>query len=76
VKLFGVIGLALGFQGTLITFVLASFLGAIIGLILMAIKKVKRGTPIAFGPFIAAAAVITYFYEDEIIRWYLQWMLY
>ncbi len=76
VKLFGVIGLALGFQGTLLTFVLASILGAVIGLFLMIIKKVKRDTPIAFGPFIATAAVIAYIYGDKILSWYGQSVLF
>ncbi|WP_343781056.1 prepilin peptidase [Alkalibacillus silvisoli] len=71
IKLFGVIGLFLGNQGTLVTLFLASLLGAVIGLVLMAFKKVKRGVPIPFGPFIAASALITYFYSDQLISWYL-----
>ncbi|WP_175615026.1 prepilin peptidase [Piscibacillus halophilus] len=71
IKLFGVIGLVLGLQGTLITLFLATLLGAFIGCILMLFGKVKKGVPFAFGPFIAAAAIITYFYQDGLIEWYM-----
>lgn len=42
----------------------------------MIIKKVKRDTPIAFGPFIATAALIAYFYGDKILSWYGQSVLF
>lgn len=76
IKLLGVIGLVLGFKGTLVTLILAIFLGAIIGLILMVFGKVKKGVPFAFGPFIAMAAAISYFYDKEIIQWYLETFFY
>ncbi|WP_307068241.1 prepilin peptidase [Alkalibacillus filiformis] len=72
IKLFGVLGLFLGIQGTLMTLFLSSLIGAVVGVILMAFGKVKRGVPIPFGPFIAVSALIAYFYADELIDWYLR----
>ncbi|GEL78146.1 prepilin peptidase [Tenuibacillus multivorans] len=72
IKLFGVIGLVLGVKGTLMILFLASLLGAVIGFILMVFGKVKKGVPFAFGPFIALGAILTYFYQNDIIEWYTQ----
>ncbi|MGM8216313.1 prepilin peptidase [Bacillaceae bacterium W0354] len=71
IKLFGVIGLVLGFKGTLTTLIVATFLGTIVGLGLMWLGKVRKGVPFAFGPFIAVAAIAAYFFGDNIIKWYV-----
>ncbi|ARF16223.1 prepilin peptidase [Sporosarcina ureae] len=70
IKLFFVIGLVLGTMQTLVTLFLASLIGAIVGLIFL--KKTKRGrkTPVPFGPSIAAAALIAYFYGAQLVSWY------
>jgi|SRR5690625_934922 len=70
-KLFGVLGIVLGLYSTLLTFFLSSLFGAIVGLILKMMNKVKKQQPIAFGPYIVVATVITYFYGREIIQLYL-----
>ncbi|MDV2581860.1 prepilin peptidase [Alkalibacillus haloalkaliphilus] len=75
IKLFGVLGLFLGVQGTLMTLFLSSLIGAVVGVILMMFGKVKRGVPIPFGPFIAISALIAYFYSKELIDWYLRLMM-
>ena len=61
VKLAGALGLALGYLGwpyVLVGFLAAFFLGSFIGLILMALRKVDRKTPIPFGPFMILGAVL------------------
>lgn len=60
IKLFGVLGLFLGWQGTLITLVVASVLGLIYGLYQL-IRKVDKSRYIPFGPFIAIGAYLSYF---------------
>lgn len=70
-KLFGVMGFVLGWKNVLLTFFLAALFGAVIGGILMLAKKVKRGEPIPFGPFIVLGAIISYFYGDKLIDIYL-----
>lgn len=70
-KLLGLLGIVLGWKLVLLTFFLAAFLGAIIGGFLMLIKRVKRKQPIPFGPYIVIAAIISYFYGEEVVTFYL-----
>jgi leader peptidase (prepilin peptidase)/N-methyltransferase len=72
IKLFFVIGLVLGTVNTLLTLFLASLIGSVVGIYVL--KKTGKGrkTPVAFGPSIAAAAVISYFYGADFVEWYQQ----
>lgn len=70
VKLFFVIGLVLGTVQTLLTLFLAALIGSMVGLVLLRITKQGRKTPIPFGPSIAVAAVISYFWGIKIVDWY------
>ncbi len=71
VKLAAVIGAFTGVTGSAVTLLLASFSGALFGLIIMAIKKTGRKTPIKFGPFLAVSAYISFLFTDTIVLWYL-----
>lgn len=73
-KLFGVLGIVLGLGNVLLTFFIAALLGAVIGGILMALKKVDRKEPIPFGPYIVVGALVSYFYGSEIIHMYLSFL--
>ncbi|KMK74659.1 prepilin peptidase [Alkalihalobacillus pseudalcaliphilus] len=70
IKLFAVLGLTLGWEKVLLTFMFACLIGALMGGILLLLKKVKRKQPIPFGPFIVAGALISYFYGMDLIHWY------
>ena len=72
IKLFFVIGLVLGTVNTLLTLFLASLIGSVVGIYVL--KKTGKGrkTPVAFGPSIAAAAVISYFFGADFVEWYQQ----
>ncbi len=70
IKLFFVIGLALGTVNTLLTLFLAALIGSIAGLILLKRSGQGRKTPIPFGPSIAVAAVIAYFWGANFVGWY------
>jgi leader peptidase (prepilin peptidase)/N-methyltransferase len=74
IKLFFLIGLVLGTLKTLLTLFLASVIGMIVGMIVLSVRNQGRKTPVPFGPSIALAAVIVYFYGGTIIRWY--WWLF
>src|SRR5690606_13081059 len=71
IKLFFLIGLALGTIGTLVTLFFASVIGMIVGIVILKVRKQDRKQPIPFGPSIALAAIIVYFYGDRIIDWYI-----
>ena len=70
IKLFFVIGWVLGMIPTLLTLFVAAFIGMIAGFIQLKIKRADKKTPVPFGPSIAAAALIVYFYGDGILEWY------
>ncbi|RSL32266.1 prepilin peptidase [Salibacterium salarium] len=70
IKLFALLGLFFGWQGLLLTFFLAVFLGAVIGGVGLLVGKVQRGVPMPFGPFIAAGSIITLFSGDNLLTWY------
>ncbi|OIJ10276.1 prepilin peptidase [Anaerobacillus arseniciselenatis] len=74
IKLFAVIGIVLGWQGVLLAFFLSTLIGSIIGIIGLATKKMQRGKPIPFGPYIVMATLLVYFFETEILNWY--WSLF
>lgn len=69
-KLFGVLGIILGWKLTLLTLFIASLVGAVIGGILMATKKIKRGQPIPFGPYILLVALISFFFGEQLLTFY------
>jgi leader peptidase (prepilin peptidase)/N-methyltransferase len=62
IKLYGILGLLLGAEGVSLNIFLSCFLGAFTFIILQALKKVDRNTPIAFGPFIIVVAFIQLFF--------------
>ncbi|TES91304.1 MAG: prepilin peptidase [Candidatus Cloacimonadota bacterium] len=70
VMLFMMVGAFLGWKGVLLTLILASFLGSIIGGIILTIKK-KKDTVVPFGPFISIAAAFSYFWGTFLIEKYL-----
>jgi leader peptidase (prepilin peptidase) / N-methyltransferase len=71
IKLFALLGFVLGSKIVLLSFFLSTLLGAVIGIIGIAIGVFKRKKPIPFGPFIAVGTLTAYYYGDTIIRIYL-----
>ncbi|WP_432358388.1 prepilin peptidase [Sporosarcina sp. UB5] len=72
IKLFFVIGLVLGTVNTLVTLFLASLIGSVVGIYMLKKNGKGRKTPIPFGPAIATAAVISYFFGADFVEWYQQ----
>jgi len=70
-KLLAMLGAWLGWQYLPAIVVVSSVVGAVVGLALMALRGRARGTPIPFGPFLAAAGWITLLWGQEINRGYL-----
>lgn len=74
-KLFGVLGIVLGIEKVLLAFFLSCLIGAMIGMMLLLFKVIDRKQPVPFGPYIVAAALITYFYGDFLVNWYFNYLL-
>lgn len=71
IKLLAMIGAFLGWRAIPVTLLLASLLGTVIGLTLMALRGRDTKMAIPFGPFLAAAAVCALFWGEALIEWYL-----
>ena len=69
IKLFAVLGLVVGTKTVLLSFFLATFYGAIFGLIGMLFNMVKKRKPIPFGPFIAIGTLTAYYFYEDIIQY-------
>ncbi|ALX48357.1 prepilin peptidase [Lentibacillus amyloliquefaciens] len=69
-KLFGILGIVLGFDKTLLTLFLSCVLGAVVGLVLLLTKVIDRKQAVPFGPYIVTAAVVAYFYGESLLGWY------
>lgn len=67
VKLMAALGLLFGIKNILVITLVSFFLGAIIGIIVMIIKRKEKEEYIAFGPFIVIATVILMFTGADII---------
>ncbi len=72
IKMMAMVGAMTGWKSVLLTTFIGSLLGSIIGVSLMVFKGKSRKTKIPFGPFLAAGTVITLFYGQEILSWYLR----
>ena len=67
VKFLGALGLFFGWRTTIIIALLSFLLGAIIGIVLMIIKRKKGGEYIPFGPFIVISTLIAMYVPFEIL---------
>jgi leader peptidase (prepilin peptidase)/N-methyltransferase len=70
-KLFAALGAWLGWQMLLPIILIASGIGAIVGLALIALRRQSRSTPIPFGPFLAGAGWLMLMFGQPVITGYL-----
>ncbi len=72
VKMLAMIGAFLGWRGVLLTLVLSSFVGAIVGVGLIAFSRGTMRYALPFGTFLALGAFVTMFWGDAILTWYMR----
>ena len=70
VKLLAMIGAFLGWKSVILTILLSSFIGSIVGIVIMLLKGKDFKYAIPFGPFLSLGAVISLFYGEALISWY------
>lgn len=70
IKLLAMMGAFLGLRDVVLALLIGSVLGAILGGAALALSRSKRETPIPFGPFLSAGAVLVYMGGDRL------WTLY
>lgn len=71
-KLFAALGAWLGWQQLPLIILLSSFVGAVIGIVFIALFRRDRRLPIPFGPFLCVAGWVALMWGDHITRVYLQ----
>ncbi|WP_150051377.1 prepilin peptidase [Methylomonas rhizoryzae] len=70
-KLLALLGAWLGWQFLPLIIVLASFVGALIGVVSIVLKRQDISRPIPFGPYLAGAGWLALIYGREINQFYL-----
>ncbi|HXV69385.1 MAG TPA: A24 family peptidase [Nitrospira sp.] len=70
IKLLAMIGAFLGWKPALMTIMLGSLLGSLVGITLIAARVIKREDYIPFGPFLVCGAVVSLFFGQPILDWY------
>ena len=73
VKLIGAIGAFFGPIAVLFSIIVSSFVGSVVGGILICRGKAKlgAGTQVPYGPFLALGTLVWMFWGPAIVRWYL-----
>jgi leader peptidase (prepilin peptidase)/N-methyltransferase len=71
-KLLAMLGAWGGWQILPLTILMSSLVGAVLGVIMMRVRRVEAGTPIPFGPYLAIAGWIALLWGGQITDSYLQ----
>ena len=75
VKMLAMIGAFLGWQPMLLTLVLASFAGALVGVAMIAVQRGSMKYALPFGTFLAVGALVAMLAGQPIIDWYVGLLL-
>jgi len=70
-KLFAALGAWLGWQMLLPIILVAAAVGAMVGIAMLSLRGQSRATPIAFGPFLAAAGWLMLMFGQQLVAGYL-----
>jgi leader peptidase (prepilin peptidase)/N-methyltransferase len=71
VKMLAMIGAFLGWQLMVLTLVLSSILGSVVGLLVIAFKRGGLKYALPYGTFLALAALVSSLFGRQIVDWYL-----
>jgi len=70
VKLLAMIGAFLGWKPALLTIMIGSLTGSVVGIGLIGLGLIKRRDYIPFGPFLVFGAVVSMFFAQPLLEWY------
>jgi leader peptidase (prepilin peptidase) / N-methyltransferase len=71
VKMLAMVGAWLGVKMVVMTFVLSSMMGGLVGVVLIASRRADMATKVPFGTMLAVAALIASLYGGPLLAWYL-----
>ena len=69
-KLLAMIGAFLGWKPVLLTVMVGATVGSVVGLVMIALKQVRRDQYLPFGPFLALGAIVSLFFQSTVLSWY------
>ena len=72
-KMLAMIGAFLGWQLTLVTLMMASLVGSMVGVVLIVTRRGGLKSALPFGTFLALSAFIASLYGERLTDWYLRW---
>jgi leader peptidase (prepilin peptidase) / N-methyltransferase len=72
IKLLAWIGALMGWQSIPFVIVFSGFSGGLFGVLRSAVQKGDLGSPVPFGPFLVAGALVYLLGGHTIVQWYLQ----
>jgi len=70
-NLIAMVGAFLGWKAVIVTILVGCLVGSVLGLSLIALRRLGRHQHIPFGPFLSLGAVVALFWGDRLIAWYL-----
>ncbi len=70
VKFMGAIGAFLGWRGVVFSLIVSSFVGALVGLTLVLMRRRDLSSRLPYGPYLALAAALYMFAGPDLIAWY------
>ena len=70
VKMMAAVGAFMGLKRTMMTVLVGSLLGSLIGILLISISKKGRDYELPFGTFLGAGALLVLFFGTPALRWY------
>jgi leader peptidase (prepilin peptidase)/N-methyltransferase len=74
-KLFAAFGAWFGWVFLPLILLISSLTGAVVGIVYLRMNNKSRETPIPFGPFLCLAGLVSLFWGQAIVAWYLQFWL-
>jgi leader peptidase (prepilin peptidase)/N-methyltransferase len=70
-NLIAMVGAFLGWKAVIVTILVGCLVGSVVGLSLIALRRLGRRQHIPFGPFLSLGAIVALFWGDQLIAWYL-----
>ena len=70
IKLLAMVGAFLGWKPALVTIMIGSLAGSVIGITLIGLRFMSRDQYIPFGPFLVFGALLSMFFAQPLLDWY------
>jgi leader peptidase (prepilin peptidase) / N-methyltransferase len=75
VKMMAMVGAFLGAPLALLTIMLGSLVGSVVGLLFIQVANKTREYELPFGTFLSFAAIVAVLYGDDLVRWYIDHLI-